>query len=357
VKSALCWGDWRGLRRRGRSEAISRKRHGAAPVALAVAFGLIAAACGGGVPSAGPPTSKGPGHPTTTTFPPAVATTTTTTVPEEPGWTTLGSTSAGVAVDERFITGSDGRRIVVVRFRASLTQFNLHVGSSDPPLGGAAVPANAGSAVSSAEVPALLAAFNGGFLASAHVGGFEVDGVTVVPLVSGAASFVVDANGSGHVGAWGQDLPAPGEQVVSVRQNLSPLVINAQPSPVIDNIGAWGATLGGGAAVARSALGEDAHGNILYAGAMSAVPADLADALIACGAVSAMQMDINPAWVQLAFASGPGGGLNAGVPGQNRPANQYEVGWTRDFVAVLQRTPVVLPRLCPRCAVLPSANS
>jgi hypothetical protein len=27
--------------------------------------------------------------------------------------------------------------------------------------------------------------------------------------------------------------------------------------------------------------------------------------------------------------------LVAGIPGQNRPGNQYQVGWTRDFVTVL----------------------
>jgi hypothetical protein len=112
-------------------------------------------------------------------------------------------------------------------------------------------------------------------------------------------------------------------------------VVGGQPSPQIGDIGAWGATLGGGATVARSALGEDARGNILYAGAMSTVPAALAQALIACGATTATELDINPEWVQLALAPGPGAPLSAGVPNQNRPADQDSVGWTRDFVVVL----------------------
>jgi len=335
---------------------VSRLRRSMRVIVLLSAVGLTAGACAGSVGSAGPSTKAAGSHPGLSSGPAPIPTTTTTTVPEQPGWTTLGTTTAGVAVDERSLTLSDGSHVVVARFRASLTQFDLHVGSSDPPTAGAAVPPNAGSALSSTETPAVLAAFNGGFLASAHVGGFEMDGVTLVPLVSGAASFVIDANGSGHVGAWGQDLPAPGEQVVSVRQNLSPLVIGSQASPEIGNIGAWGATLGGGAAVARSGLGEDAQGNILYAGSMSAVPADLANALIACGAIRAMQLDINPAWVQLAFASGPGAPLSAGVPGQNRPASQYVSGWTRDFVAVLERVPVPLQRTCPRCAIFPQPS-
>ena len=68
---------------------------------------------------------------------------------------------------------------------------------------------------------------------------------------------------------------------------------------------------------------------------MSATPADLAAALAYDDARIAMELDINPEWVQLDVAGQPGGSLRAAVPGQYRPANQYLVGWTRDFIAVL----------------------
>ena len=48
-----------------------------------------------------------------------------------------------------------------------------------------------------------------------------------------------------------------------------------------------------------------------------------------------MELDINPAWEQIAVAPSPGAPLTAGIPGQHRPANQYQLGWTRDFVTVL----------------------
>jgi hypothetical protein len=48
-----------------------------------------------------------------------------------------------------------------------------------------------------------------------------------------------------------------------------------------------------------------------------------------------MELDINPEWVQMDTASTPGAPLAAQIPGQNRPADQCEAGWTRDFVAVL----------------------
>ena len=238
-------------------------------------------------------------------------------------------------MDLRSLPYGDGAEVTVARFRAGEVHFDLHVGSSDPPANLAMLPSNAQPIVSAAEAPLLLGAFNGGFKTSAGVGGTEVDGETLVPLLPGLASFVIDTNGMGHVGIWGQDLPAPGEQVMSVRQNLAPLVGDAQPSSQVSSIVAWGAALGGRAMVARSALGEDASGNILYAGSMSALPIDLADALIASGATTAMELDINPEWVQLALAARPGVPLVAGLPGQDRPADQVIVGWTRDFITAL----------------------
>jgi hypothetical protein len=240
-----------------------------------------------------------------------------------------------IAIDQQSFTGPAGGQATVFRFRAGRTVFRLHDGSSDPPAGSAAISPGAGSTIAADEAPLLLAAFNGGFNSSTGVGGFEVSSQVLVPLVAGMASFVIDADGTARVGVWGSTVPVAGEQVVSVRQNLPPLVVGGQPSPDIGDVSAWGATLGGGTTVARSALGEDAQGNILYAGGESLQPSDLAAALVNAGAVTAMELDINPEWVQLDWAPTPGGPLNAGIPGQNRPADQYQEGWTRDFVTVL----------------------
>jgi hypothetical protein len=123
--------------------------------------------------------------------------------------------------------------------------------------------------------------------------------------------------------------------VYSVRQNLQLLVEHGRPTPAAADPSVWGATLGGGAYVARSAVGQDASGDLLYAGSMSAVPEDLAVALARHGARVAMELDINPEWVQLDVASQPGGPLHAEVPGQSRPADQFLWGWTRDYFTVL----------------------
>jgi hypothetical protein len=313
------------------------RRRSAVVGLLAVAAVLAGCTSSGtGAPKASPdatrPSTTATTLPTTTTVAP-----TTTTTTEQPGWIQVATVDGDIAVDQQPFTEPDGHLITVVRFRAPHVSYALHVGSADPPRGQATIGPDAGSAVGPDESPLLLAAFNGGFEAKDGGGGFEIDGQTLVPLQAGLASLVIDADGSAHVGIWGQGLPAPGEQVVSVRQNLGPLVAGGQSSADVDTIGAWGSTLGGGSVVARSSLGEDAAGDLLYAAGMEAVPADLAGALVSAGAITGMQLDINPEWVQLAFAPAPGGPLSTAIPGQNRPADQYQVGWTRDFVTVLAR--------------------
>lgn len=242
-----------------------------------------------------------------------------------------------ILTDERTVVEGDGARITLIRWHAGTYRVDLHFGSQDPPSGGLGVPAVAGDAVAPAERPALLGAFNGGFQADTHPGGFEADRLVAVPLVPGAASAVIDRRGALTVGAWQRGVPAPHEQVVSVRQNLQLLVDHGATSRQAADWTVWGATLGGGSAVARSAVGTDPAGDLVYAGSMAAVPVDLASALRSAGVTEAMQLDINPYWVQADTAARPGGPLTAAVPGQLRPADQYLAGWTRDFFTVLSR--------------------
>jgi hypothetical protein len=227
----------------------------------------------------------------------------------------------------------DGALVTIATFLGSV-RYVLHNGSADPgPAASGLV--QAGPAVSGTERKRLLAAFNGGFKLNAGVGGYMQEGHVISPLLRGFASLVIDRSGQARIGVWGSSVPAPGEAVYSVRQNLQPLVLNGRPTAASADWSLWGATLGGGANVARSAIGQDAAGDLMFAASMSAVPADLAAALASHGSQIAMELDINPEWVQLDAASSPGGVLTAEVPGQFRSADQYLAGWTRDFVTVL----------------------
>jgi hypothetical protein len=228
---------------------------------------------------------------------------------------------------------ADGSLITLAEFRGAVT-FRLHAGSGDPGYPALGV-LHAGPAVVGGERRRLLAAFNGGFKLSAGDGGYEQEGHVISPLIRGLASLVIDRSGAAVIGVWGDGLPRPGEAVESVRQNLSLLVSHGQATAIAANWGLWGATLGGGELVARSALGQNATGQLIFAGSMSASPADLAAALVHAGARRAMELDINPEWVQLDVARHPGHALTAAIPGQQRPPDQFLVGWLRDFITVL----------------------
>lgn len=115
----------------------------------------------------------------------------------------------------------DGSLVTVATFRGPV-QYVLHNGSEDP--GPSAGLVRAGPAVGGAERKRLLAAFNGGFKLDAGAGGYEQEGHVISPLRRGLASLVIDRSGQARIGIWGASVPAPGEAVYSVRQNLRPLV-------------------------------------------------------------------------------------------------------------------------------------
>ena len=236
---------------------------------------------------------------------------------------------------------ADGSKITIATISGSVS-YVLHNGSADPGklLAGQVT---AGPKVAGASRGRLLAAFNGGFMMKSLAGGYEQEGHVARPLRAGLASLVIDKSGRTRIGVWGSGVPVPGEDVYSVRQNLWLLVSGGEPTAESARWWRWGGTIGNQEYVARSALGQNAAGDLIYAASMSASPGDLARALAAAGAVVAMELDINPEWVQLDVASRPGGPLRAAVPGQHRPANQYLTGWTRDFIAVLA-PPVSSPR-------------
>ena len=147
----------------------------------------------------------------------------------------------------------------------------------------------------------LVAAFNAGFLMSSANGGYYTDGRSVLPLRTGAASFVVYANGTATVGSWGTDETMTPE-VVAVRQNLDLLVDNGQPVPGLNaaDTTQWGETLGNAVYVWRSGVGITADGALVYVAGPGLSITDLADLLARAGAVRAMELDINTDWVHFA---------------------------------------------------------
>lgn len=216
----------------------------------------------------------------------------------------------------------------MLRFDAASTRLVLHPGYQDP--GGYGWTTH--SVVQPEERPLLLAAFNGGFKLNLGDGGMAVGSRQAGALLPGLASVVTYTDGSSQIGEWGRQVPTPGRVVANVRQNLRMLVSEGQAASDVDVIGDWGATIQGTVIVARSALGIDAHGDLIWAGSLAATPRALAEALIAAGAQQAMELDINPFWV-CAFSFTPV--LQTPVlTGQQRPVGTYLTAWQRDFFTI-----------------------
>ncbi len=195
----------------------------------------------------------------------------------------------------------------------------------------------------------LVAAFNAGFRMPDANGGYFTQGKTVIPLRTGAASFVIYKNGSVSVGAWGYDVKMT-PAVVSVRQNLDLLVEGGKPVPgrEANDTTQWGFTLANQVYVSRSGVGITADGAIVYVGGPDLNITDLANLLARAGAVRAMELDINPDWVNYAtYDPSSAAGLASGANGtdllpladMSGPASRYfEPWWSRDFFTMSART-------------------
>ena len=260
----------------------------------------------------------------------------------QPGWTVASRSARGVMVDYRnVVVGATTFR--VLRLRARTTLLRWHVGSTDPTLG-TLVPADAGSAIDwpNEGRAGVVAVFNGAFKQAAGAGGSIADGMTLVPMLRGRMTIAIDAAGTWAMGQWGSpNFPPRGFSVVSARQNLGALVWNGRvtAAALSPNWRQWGDPLHEVPTVARSGLGVDANGNLLYVATMQPTLAGpLARALVAAGAVTGMELDINPFWPILGAPFTPlhqPGPMPVQLPMSEHSPTIYATGWTRDFFVAL----------------------
>lgn len=248
-----------------------------------------------------------------------------------PHWRAVVSVRGQPAV---WVAERDG--ITMLRFNQRVARLVLHAGSVDP--GGG--PWRYGDAIVGSERHLLIAAFNSGFKLDTGAGGWRSGNRTAVPITAGRASIVTYRNGFTDIGAWGSGVPS-GQPIASVRQNLYLLVAHGVAASSVGCIETcWGATVGGVLSVARSALGIDAQGRLIYGAAESITPATLAQGLIDGGVRRAAELDINPDWVAAYLYHHPRHGPPRYVPvipGQYGVYGQFLLPYSRDFFAVLAR--------------------
>ncbi len=224
--------------------------------------------------------------------------------------------------------------VAMLSFKQPALQLRLHSGTTDA----GTIGWRYGPVIAGLERKRLVAAFNGGFRLSVGVGGFESLGRTAAPLGDGLGSVVTYIDGTTDIGSWHHEVPASGRTVASVRQNLPLLIDHGTAASTLDCVSCWGATLGGVIDPARSALGIQANGHLIWAGAEHATVSTIADALLSAGVVRAVELDINPEWVA-GYLYGHGGGAGPldpvpVVPGQQGIPGQFLEPWSRDFFTI-----------------------
>jgi hypothetical protein len=235
-------------------------------------------------------------------------------LPGEGQWQTVVSAHGRPAVEVAYLR-PDAKHTSyvtgVMRIDPTLVQGRMHPGTRDP---GGTWPES--FSLAGAAGTDVVAAFNGGFRLTdpSHPGYFS-DGRTVAPLVRGAASLVLYADGHANVGTWGTDV-AMTPSVVSVRQNLVPLVAHGKVNPSCATGGAreWGDTVGQAAFIDRSAFGVTATGEEVYAAGPALSVCTLGAVLADAGVVRGMELDINPLWVDGVYFTRSGAGTLQGHP-------------------------------------------
>ena len=345
---------------------------GTAPL---LTLALLLASCGGTGPSssgtAGTTTSTTSRPPTTSTTAPPTTTTTTAPAPHalpppapltpfsaatlagQGAWTAAGRpVGATPAVYETDLVPPGGTQPSGIAWmNTPLLSARLYSGSKSP--GGG--PYQFTAPIQPAEAASLVAAFNGGFLMKSAGGGYYTEGRAIYPLVAGAASLVIYADGSVTIGAWGTDVSMTAS-VVAVRQNLVPLVAGGQPTAqaLSPDWQAWGATCGASSCAStvpgienqwRSGAGVTANGALVYASGPNLTPRQLAQVLAQAGVIRGMELDINPNWPVFAtYAPAPANGPAAPANGSNLrpssvqgPATFFSPAWARDFVTLSSR--------------------
>ncbi len=187
----------------------------------------------------------------------------------------------------------------------------------------------------------IAAAFNGGFRFKDARGGCYLDHTEAVPLRDGAASIAITTSGQIAFGTWGRDVGMTPD-TEAVLQNLTLLVDGGQIDPSVshDDTRAWGYTLKGNIAVARSGIGVTADGALLYVAGPALTARTLAESLQRAGAVRAMTLDLNPEWVTFNFYAHTDPADPSAVEGEKlypemqRSANRYLDPDSRDFFTI-----------------------
>ncbi len=298
-----------------------------------------------------------PASPTPTLTPQPAATETPTPMPQ---WSLTELTALagaeGEGIWQPYLTGADGQVVGlrtfllpdperpyavvgIVAIDLSRTRLHYVLGAEEPRLPGG--PGGSGlMPAADLESAALLATFNGGFMATHGEYGAMAGNVAALPPKPGFATVTMSADGRVQIGVWGDDIDPDGDYE-AWRQNARMIIDDGQVNNRVYNgsITTWGGNINGDIVTWRSGLGMDATGDVLYyfAGPSLSMQS-LAAAMQAAGVHNGMLLDINPTWVHFAAIEQAGDELLARPlfdEGMESDPDRFLRASVRDFFYVM----------------------
>jgi hypothetical protein len=199
--------------------------------------------------------------------------------------------------------------VAVVAFDLSQVDLHYALGTKEPaladgPRGSGLIPAELRQA------ERLLAAFNGGFMASHGEYGAMADGLIALPAKNGYATVAMYPDGAVRIGNWNETID-PAGPFTSWRQNARLVVADGVVNERVytGSIVVWGGNINGNIVTWRSGLGINEDNDVLYflAGSSMSMPT-LAEAMTAVGVHNGLLLDINESWVHFAAVRPDGAG-------------------------------------------------
>ena len=190
-------------------------------------------------------------------------------------------------------------RTLIVAMDMRQLELSMQAGSEDPvPLVG---PRGDGRIPRRPEVLSrVVGAFNGAFKSEHGEYGMVVDRRVLLPPRPRAATVARLADGRAALGTWPDSTELPPE-VVSLRQNLDPLVEDGVENPRRRSL--WGFVLGGIETMptVRSGVCADDHGHLFYVWGEETTGRLLARAMNRAGCSYGMHLDMNPSHAAFHF--------------------------------------------------------
>ena len=197
------------------------------------------------------------------------------------------------------------------------------------------------------DVPNLLAAFNGGFMAEHGHYGMRVDGVTLLKPRPKSCTVLGFSNGTVEIATW-DNVASADERIQWFRQTPACMYENntmhlglRHPETRL-----WGATLDGDTVIRRSAIGLDPSRRVLFVGISNNTTARaLAEGMHHVGAVDIAQLDVNWSYPKfLLYAQNDKGELVAQAPVDGFEFNSGEYvskSAFRDFFYITRKASLV----------------